>query len=237
MPDGHDQHGSSQPARGAGGRVAVLPTPEEIAAEWRRRAGLDGLARVMRVSQPASLAAAVTEETRRVVADHLQAVAGRLARPVRSALEVGCGIGRITPTIAAHAGYVLALDPVTEMLRAATRACAGLPNVEFHRHTAQRLPHWPARFDVAVCVWVLMHILDEEEVRVACRRVAGSARHLVLVEYEHADVPVGAFSRLRSLEDYLAMLPGARLLGRQDLYYGGDRSFAALIALDPEAGR
>jgi hypothetical protein len=79
-----------------------------------------------------------------------------------------------------------------------------------------------------------MHILDEEDVRVACRRIAESARHLVLVEYEHAGVPVGTFSRLRSLEDYLALLPGATLLQQHDLDYGGDRSFAALIALPAE---
>lgn len=208
-------------------------TQQDIAAEWSRRAQRDGLARVMRASQPAELEIGVTEQTRRFVTGYLGAVAGRLSRPVGSVLEVGCGIGRITPTIAAHAERVVAHDMTPEMLEAAIQTCAGLDNVEFHRCAAQRLPWGSARFDAAVCVWVLMHVLDDEEVSAACRRLARSARHLVLIEYEYADVPVGPYSRLRSLEQYLALLPGSRLLARGDLHYGGDRSFAALIALEP----
>ncbi len=207
-------------------------TQQDIAAEWRRRARRDGLARVMRASQPVELEIGVTEQTRRLVANYLGAVAGRLSRPVGSVLEVGCGIGRITPTIAAHAEHVVALDMTPGMLEAAIQTCAGLDNVEFHRHAAQRLPWGSSRFDVAVCVWVLMHVLDDDEISAVCRRLSWSARHLVLIEYEHADVPVGPYSRLRSLEEYLALLPGSRLLERGDLYYGGDRSFAALIALE-----
>ncbi|HEX2301798.1 MAG TPA: class I SAM-dependent methyltransferase, partial [Pseudonocardiaceae bacterium] len=84
-----------------------------------------------------------------------------------------------------------------------------------------------------VCVWVLMHVLDDDEVSAVCAGLCRAARHLVLIEYEHADVPVGPFSRLRSLDQYLELLPGSRLLRREELYYGADRSFAALIALDP----
>lgn len=208
-------------------------TQQDIAAEWNRRAQRDGLARVMRASQPAELEIGVTEQTRRFVAGYLGAVAGRLSRPVGSVLEVGCGIGRITPTIAAHAGRVVAHDMTPRMLEAAIQTCAGLDTVEFHRCAAQRLPWGPSRYDAAVCVWVLMHVLDDEDVSAACRRLSRSARHLVLIEYEYADVPVGPYSRLRSLEEYLKLLPGSRLLARGDLHYGGDRSFAALIALEP----
>ncbi len=208
-------------------------TQQDIAAEWSRRAQRDGHARVMRASQPAELDIGVTEQTRRFVADYLDAVAGRLHRPVGPVLEVGCGIGRITPTIAAHTEHVVALDMTPGMLEAAVQNCAGLDNVEFYRCTAQRLPWSLSRFDVAVCVWVLMHVLADEEISAVCRRLSRSARHLVLIEYEYADVPVGPYSRLRSIEEYLALLPGSRLLERGELYYGGDRSFAALIALEP----
>jgi 2-polyprenyl-3-methyl-5-hydroxy-6-metoxy-1,4-benzoquinol methylase len=209
-----------------------VPGPAEIIEEWRRRAARAGLARVMRASQPAELAAGVTEETRRLVAEHLRAVSGMLGRPVTSALEIGCGIGRITPTIAAEAEHVLALDLTEEMIAQARTVCADLPNVEFLLRPVQRLPVGERRVDVAVCVWVLMHVLDPRLLEAACRGIARSARYLTLVEYEHAAVPVGPFSRLRTVGEYLAMLPGAELVECRELGYGGDRSFAALIALD-----
>lgn len=209
-----------------------IPGPAEIVEEWRRRSARTGLAKVMRASQPVALAAGVTEETRRLVAGHLRAVSGLLGRPVRSALEIGCGIGRLTPTIAADAGHVLALDLTDEMIAEARTACADLPNVEFLQRPVQRLPVGPRRMDVAVCVWVLMHVLDDHLLAAACRGIARSARYLTLVEYEHAAVPVGPFSRLRTVGEYLALLPGAELVECRELSYGGDRSFAALIALD-----
>ncbi|MFI7677218.1 class I SAM-dependent methyltransferase [Actinophytocola sp. NPDC049390] len=208
------------------------PTIAEIEEEWRRRARRTGLGPVMRASQPAELAPAVTAATRGQVAGHLDRLSVLLGRPLRSALEIGCGIGRLTPTIAATAERVLAVDMTEEMLARARVACAGLGNVEFQRRTAQRLAIPESRVDVAVCVWVLMHVLDDAEFAAACRGIARSAAHLVLVEYTDAAVPVGRYSRLRSLADYLDALPGARLVERGELCYGGDVSFSALIALD-----
>ena len=208
-------------------QATQIPAPEEIAAEWRRRAGRPGLARVMRASQPAELAEATTTRTRQLVTQHLRSLG-----PVGSALEIGCGMGRITPVIAAQADTVTAIDMTPRMLELARAACAHLPGVEFLQADVQRLPWRDKRFDVAVCVWVLMHVLDDDEIARACRAIAGAARNLVLVEYEHADIPVGRYSRLRDLDDYLALLPGSRLVDRQELTYGGDRSFAGLIALE-----
>lgn len=208
-------------------------TGPDVTAEWNRRAQRDGLARVMRASQPAALEFGVTEQTRNLVAGYLETVSARLQRPVTSALDVGCGIGRLTPVLAAQAERVVAIDMTPGMLAAAGRTCAGLDNVEFHRYEAQRLPWSSFRFDVAVCVWVLMHVLDDEQLATVCRGLARSARYLMLIEYEYAGVPVGPYSRVRPLDEYLALLPGARLLQRRDLHYGADRSFAALIGLEP----
>ncbi|MFI9815081.1 class I SAM-dependent methyltransferase [Saccharothrix variisporea] len=203
-----------------------LPAAEDIAAEWDRRAARPGLTRVMRASQPTELAEETTARTRGLVADYLRAVAPA------TALEIGCGMGRLTPTIAAHARDVLAVDMTARMVELARAACADLPHVRFLHAKVQDLPRHAPRFDVAVCVWVLMHVLDDAELATACQAIAAASRHLVLVEYEHAEIPVGKYSRLRQLDDYLAVLPGARLLERRDLHYGGDRSFAALIALE-----
>ncbi|SER13847.1 Methyltransferase domain-containing protein [Lentzea xinjiangensis] len=208
-------------------QATQVPAPDEIADEWRRRADRPGLTRVMRASQPVELVESTTIRTLQLVTHYLRALG-----PVGSALEIGCGMGRITPAIAARAAAVTAIDMTPRMLELARVACAHLPGVEFRQAAVQRLPWRDKRFDVAICVWVLMHVLDDDEIARACRAIAGAARHLVLVEYEHADIPVGRYSRLRDLDEYLALLPGSRLVERQELTYGGDRSFAALIALE-----
>lgn len=209
--------------------ISARPDEEAVAAEWRTRARRAGLARVMRASQPPELNAGVTDTTQWIVTDFLDRAARTLSRPLRSALEVGCGIGRLTPTIAEQCELLTAIDMTPEMLEEAMAACAGLPNVEFHRRRAQQLTAGESRFDVTVCVWVLMHLLDAEQLASVCRALAASSRYLVLVEYEAAELPVSPFSRLRSLEEYLRLLPGARLVETRYLDYGGDRSFAALI--------
>ncbi|WP_410668077.1 class I SAM-dependent methyltransferase [Amycolatopsis sp. cmx-4-68] len=212
-------------------------TEDEIAGEWRERARRDGLRRVMRASQPDSLNAGVTERTRAVVSGQLALVADRLGRRPRRALEIGCGIGRLTPTIAAHADRVHAIDMTPAMLDQARASCSHLPAVEFECVRADRMSLPRERYDAAVCVWVLMHVLDERRLAEACRVIAASTRYLTLVEYEHASVPVSRWSRLRPLEEYVRLLPGAEVVDEQVLDYGGDHSFAALIAIGEQATR
>lgn len=121
------------------------------------------------------------------------------------------------------------------MLGTARSVYAGLDNVTFHCSRAQdldpedfdRLAGGPA--DVTVFVWVLMHILDDAELAALFRTLSVSTRHLLLIEYEQAAIPVGGFSRLRPLGHFLDLLPNARVIERCDLYYGGDRSSAALL--------
>lgn len=211
--------------------VALLDDTE-VATEWQRRARRDGLSRVMRASQPAALNHAVTEATRTIVSDYLALTATMLGRPVDSTVEVGCGVGRLTPAIAARSGQVTAIDMTERMLAAARESCAGLSNVEFVKTRAERLPLPGRTFDVAVSVWVLMHVLDPERLASVCRALAASCRYLVLIEYEHARVPVSRWSRIRSLDEYLAVLPGSTLVRRTELDYGGDHSAAALIRLE-----
>ncbi|QUH06318.1 class I SAM-dependent methyltransferase [Saccharopolyspora erythraea] len=183
----------------------------------------------MRASQPAEYNADTTEQTRRVVAGKLRTAARELARPLSAALEIGCGIGRLTPTLAAQADRVVALDMTPGMLNEAKVSCANLSNVEFELGRAEDLPWHGRKFDVAVSVWVLMHVLDEVALAEICRSIARSSRYFVLVEYAQAAIQVSKWSRLRSVDDYLALMPGAQRVEESALYYGGDRSTAALI--------
>ena len=207
-------------------------TDDEVADEWRRRAQRSGLRRVMRASQPDALNDGVTARTREVVAGQLDIVAARLGHRPHRALEIGCGIGRLTPTIAAHTGELLAVDMTQSMLAQARAACAHLSTVDFSCTRIDRMTPPAQRFDAAVCVWVLMHVLDEEQLAAACRTIAASTRYLTLIEYEQANVPVSRWSRLRTIEEYLALLPGGHVVDEQVVDYGGDRSFAALIGFE-----
>jgi 2-polyprenyl-3-methyl-5-hydroxy-6-metoxy-1,4-benzoquinol methylase len=208
---------------------ASIVTAGDVTEEWRQRARREGLARVMRASQPAKYNADTTEQTRQVVAGNLRTAARELARPLSAALEMGCGIGRLTPTLAAQADRVTALDMTPGMLDEAKASCANLSNVEFELARAEDLPWHGQKFDVAVSVWVLMHVLDEAALAEICRSISHSSRYFVLVEYAQAAIPVSEWSRLRSVDDYLALMPGAQLVKAQELHYGGDRSTAALI--------
>jgi 2-polyprenyl-3-methyl-5-hydroxy-6-metoxy-1,4-benzoquinol methylase len=210
-------------------------TDEEVAGEWRRRAERPGLSRVMRASQPTALNHGVTATTRRIVGDQLAAVAARLGHRPRTALEVGCGIGRLTPTIAAHADRVHAVDMTPAMLSQARAACTHLSTVDFSCLRIDRMSPPAARFDAAVCVWVLMHVLDERQLADACHTIAASTRYLTLIEYERARVPVSGWSRLRTVEEYLALMPGGRVVGREVVDYGGDWSFAVLVEFEGTA--
>ncbi|MBB5158788.1 class I SAM-dependent methyltransferase [Saccharopolyspora phatthalungensis] len=214
---------------------AACPTDEEVAAEWARRAERNGLARVMRASQPAELNAGTTGVTRGIVDEYLRLVAADLRRPVATALEVGCGVGRLTPTLATHADRVTAIDMTPQMLDNARRNCADLTNVDFMLARAEDITWQASMFDVGVSVWVLMHLLDDEQLAKVCTSLAESLRYLVLIEYSGAQIPVSRWSRLRTLEDYLAVLPGAQVLQERSLDYGGDASTAALIRFPDHA--
>jgi 2-polyprenyl-3-methyl-5-hydroxy-6-metoxy-1,4-benzoquinol methylase len=200
-----------------------------VAEEWARRAERQGLARVMRASQPARLNSGVTARTRHLVSELLRTAAAELHRPPASVLEVGCGAGRLTPTLARHARHVTALDMTPAMLDAARRACTGLAHVDFVLARAEQLPWRGRTFDVGVSVWVLMHLLDEAKLARVCASLAESCRHVLLIEYEHAHIPVGPWSRLRTLDAYVSLLGGADIVAERSLDYGGDRSFAALV--------
>lgn len=207
-------------------------TDEDVADEWRRRAGRPGLSRVMRASQPDTLNDGVTARTREVVGDQLTSVAARLGHRPRHVLEIGCGIGRLTPTIAAHADRVRAVDMTPAMLAQARTACADLSTVDFSCERIDKMTPPAQRFDAAVCVWVLMHVLEDRQLAAACHTIAASTRYLTLIEYEQANVPVSRWSRLRTLEEYLGLLQGGHVVDEQVVDYGGDRSFAALIGFE-----
>lgn len=75
--------------------------------------------------------------------------------PDRASLTVadlGCGIGPLLPTLAAHFGRVVGIDFAAGMLDRAHERCAGLKNVELEQRDLKDLSAWHGKFDVAVAV-------------------------------------------------------------------------------------
>jgi ubiquinone/menaquinone biosynthesis C-methylase UbiE len=72
-------------------------------------------------------------------------------------LEVGCGDGRVTRFLAAHAREVYAFDPDQERVAAAEGSLAEelRHRVRFAVHDAEALDLPRRRFDLAVCGWSL----------------------------------------------------------------------------------
>src|ERR1700690_2577033 len=59
----------------------------------------------------------------------------------RSALEVGCSIGVLTPSLASRCGALLAIDAAQTALVEARRRCADLPGVRFeHMFVPEQWP-------------------------------------------------------------------------------------------------
>lgn len=106
----------------------------------------------------------------------LEAIPDRAARTVA---DLGCGIGPLLPTLAAHFGRVVGIDFAAGMLERARERCAGLKNVELHPGDLKDLSAWHGKVDVAVAVnsLVMPDVGDLEAVLAqvrACVRPGGS---------------------------------------------------------------
>ena len=73
-------------------------------------------------------------------------------------LEVACGTGYWTPTIAEVAGSVLAVDINPSLLSHATDRCKHLPNVKFQIADAYTLEGVPTEFNAAFGIWWWSHV-------------------------------------------------------------------------------
>jgi SAM-dependent methyltransferase len=73
--------------------------------------------------------------------------------PGASVIEVGCGTGQATRSLAALAGEVTALEPGPELAAVARRRLAGLGNVHIERSTFEQWTGEPADAIVAASSW------------------------------------------------------------------------------------
>jgi cyclopropane fatty-acyl-phospholipid synthase-like methyltransferase len=73
--------------------------------------------------------------------------------PERTVLDIGCGIGRLEIELAFRVKAVHGIDVSNQMINAALRRCAPLPNVHLIKGTGRDLGEYQdAEFDVAIAV-------------------------------------------------------------------------------------
>jgi SAM-dependent methyltransferase len=95
--------------------------------------------------------------------DALLASVGAELRPGDVALDIGCGVGRLTRVLAERVAHVHALDVSAEMLQRARELNAHLTNVTWHHGDGATLhPVEDASIDAVVSHVVFQHIPDPQ---------------------------------------------------------------------------
>ena len=149
-------------------------------------------------TSPAMLLARHNYETRRIAS----ALSG--IRASRS-LEVGCGFGRLSLTIAEHSDAHTAIDINRDALDLAQ---ASYPRIDFQYGSAESLPFLDATFDLLVTWTVLQHVRPERIDR-ACSelvRVLASGATVLLCEETARPHDSGGHTWHRTVQDYERLL-------------------------------
>jgi ArsR family transcriptional regulator len=102
--------------------------------------------------------------------------------------DLGCGTGAVAAELAPRVRRVVAVDQSAEMLRAARRRLARIPNVELHEARLEALPLPDASCDAALAVLVLSYLEDPAAALREAVRVLRPGGRLVVVEAQrHSD--------------------------------------------------
>lgn len=89
------------------------------------------------------------------------------------AVDVGCGVGRLTRRLARAFDRVAGIDASDGMIDQAGRRSAGLPNIEYIRGDLfEHLPRFAGRCDCVACVATLHHV----DLRAALRAMAAALK-------------------------------------------------------------
>ena len=114
--------------------------------------------------------------------EHMLATAARLGRPKRreSALDFGCGVGRLTRALARHFDETVGIDVSERMLEHARRLNADTPHVSFANGDGPP----PGRFDLVVANLVLQHLPSKALARENIVRLIEAARPDGLVVFQ-----------------------------------------------------
>ena len=143
------------------------------------------------------------------------------------ALDIGCGAGHLSFTLAPHVARMVALDPSPSMLAAVSKGAAakGLSQIETRQGNAESLPFTEGTFPL-VCTRYSAHHWTrlEEAVREVARVLTPGGHSLVIDTLGHEDPLVDTFMqsiellrdpshvRNRSLVEWRSLLRSAGLV-------------------------
>ncbi len=109
------------------------------------------------------------------------AIAAQLP-PAWTVVDLGCGAGDLTASLAAAGCAVVGVDREAAMLEAAQARVGSLENVRFERRALEDLPFADASVDAAFCVLVLHHLSLPHEALAEAARVLKPGAALVVVD-------------------------------------------------------
>ena len=142
---GHDGPRSADPASSDSGRYGRL---------WNPPADADAMSLILNTSD-----ADTFETTGRADAERL----ATFLPADGSAMDVGCGIGRVARYLAPQAATLWAVDASPRMLELARQRLAELPNVRYARCIDTAIPEVPTgSVDLAYALLVLQHLERED---------------------------------------------------------------------------
>ena len=150
---------------------------DEVRRFWDERAALleRGEAGLLQATMLTATEEEAERRQEREEANLLRLVSPILAE-TETLLELGCGTGRWSRTLARHVGRVDAYDYSGRLVAVAARVAAeqGIDNVRFHQSAVETIPHG-RQVDTVVSI-ALLHYLDEAQFRAAIALVRASVR-------------------------------------------------------------
>lgn len=194
---------------------------KDSTSEWDKRALREGLHAVLTSRWTQKQCAELNASQQRWLHKLLPDVAGR------TALDIGCGIGRLTGVLSKRGAFVIGLDSSATML---SRAKANIPdtNVVFVKGDATDLPFPAQSFDIILAVFVLQHILDDTAFSTALQemvRVMKPGGSLLTLD---GLGPVKTYPKnssitvIRTLQDYSYLRQHCQLVTQDSLLYVED---------------
>lgn len=111
-------------------------------------------------------------------------------KPGISVLDVGCGSGAITRSIAKKTGpdgYVLGIDPNENLIQQARQNVGDLPGIAFQQADVY-LFDTTVRFDLVTCARTLQWLAQPEAALINMKRFVKSGGHLSILDFNHEKV-------------------------------------------------
>ncbi|GAB4032196.1 methyltransferase domain-containing protein [Spirosoma gilvum] len=111
-------------------------------------------------------------------------------KPGLSVLDVGCGSGAITRSIAEKTGptgRVLGIDPSENLINQARQNVGDLPGISFEQGDVYTF-ETDERFDLVTCARTLQWLAQPEAALVNMQRLVKPGGHLAILDYNHEKI-------------------------------------------------